>query len=338
MQIMKLGADYTSGNRLEIRGISMNTQNRTAAVVVTYNRKELLRQSLTAILNQEEYGADIIIIDNASSDGTADMVSKEFNLPQIIYRNTGTNLGGAGGFQYGVREAMNDPKGYAYDYVWMMDDDTIPHDDCLKELMEADRKLNGNWGWLSSVAYWTDGSVCKANRHKKTIFTFVKDKEYGTNFIPVQFGSFVSLFIKGEVIKEIGLPIGEYFIWTDDYEFCGRISRVYPCYVVSKSKVVHAMKNHIKANIAFDSMVRLERYQNLFRNDVHCYRQYGIMGWVYIILKDIYTLLNIMKNSREGKLEKMKTVFSGFREGLRFRPKIETCAEKEPGGVSGDLF
>ena len=127
----------------------MNTQNRTAAVVVTYNRKELLRQSLTAILNQEEYGADIIIIDNASSDGTADMVSKEFNLPQIIYRNTGTNLGGAGGFQYGVREAMNAPKGYAYDYVWMMDDDTIPHDDCLKELMEADRKLNGNWGWLS---------------------------------------------------------------------------------------------------------------------------------------------------------------------------------------------
>ena len=46
----------------------MNTQNRTAAVVVTYNRKELLRQSLTAILNQEEYGADIIIIDNASSE------------------------------------------------------------------------------------------------------------------------------------------------------------------------------------------------------------------------------------------------------------------------------
>ncbi len=70
---------------------------------MTYNRKELLRQSLTAILNQEEYGADIIIIDNASSDGTADMVSKEFNLPQIIYRNTGTNLGGAGGFQYGVK-------------------------------------------------------------------------------------------------------------------------------------------------------------------------------------------------------------------------------------------
>ena len=313
----------------------MNTQNRTAAVVVTYNRKELLRQSLTAILNQEEFGADIIIIDNASSDGTADMVSKEFNLPQIIYRNTGTNLGGAGGFQYGVREAMNAPKGYAYDYVWMMDDDTIPHDDCLKELMEADRKLNGNWGWLSSVAYWTDGSVCRMNIQKKNIFRHIGSQEYKKKMVPIKMCSFVSLLVRADAIHKVGFPIGEYFIWTDDYEYTGRISGKYPCYLVTGSKVIHAMKTHIRVDFARDDISRMDRYHYIYRNDVHCYRQYGIMGWLYIILKDIYTLLNIMKNSREGKLEKMKTVFSGFREGLRFRPKIETCAEKEPGGGIG---
>lgn len=83
----------------------MDHQNRVAAVVVTYNRKELLRQNLAALLNQEDYSTDIIIVDNASSDGTADIISKEFNVSQVVYKNTGANLGGAGGCQYGVREA-----------------------------------------------------------------------------------------------------------------------------------------------------------------------------------------------------------------------------------------
>lgn len=300
----------------------MNIMNKVVTVVVTYNRRELLRQNLTALLSQE-YCTDIVVVDNNSNDGTADMVINEFNVPQVIYRNTGANLGGAGGFQYGIREAMNEPNGYAYDYLWIMDDDTIPNSSSLKILMEADRKLEGKWGWLSSVAYWADGSICRMNIQKKNIFRHIGEREYKKEIVPIKMCSFVSLLIKADVIREVGLPIGEYFIWTDDYEFTGRISRKYPCYMITESKVIHAMKTHIRVNFAKDDASRIGRYQYIYRNDVHCYKQYGLSGWIYIILKDLYTIVDILVRSKEEKIRKIRVVFCGFGEGIKFQPEIE---------------
>lgn len=58
----------------------------------------------------------MIIIDNASTDGTEEMIEVEFQQPEIIYENTGSNLGGAGGFEYGVGKAIR----MGYEYVWIM--------------------------------------------------------------------------------------------------------------------------------------------------------------------------------------------------------------------------
>lgn len=293
--------------------------NKIAAVVVTYNRKELLRQCLNKLLGQKGVSCDVIVIDNASTDGTAEMIQFQYRMPEIVYMNTGANLGGAGGFQFGVKKALL----AGYQYVWLMDDDTLPESDALCELMAADQALGGKWGFLSSAAYWTDGGMCKANRQKKTLFTFVKEEDFKKDFVPVVMGSFVSLLVKSSVIGEVGLPIAEYYIWTDDYEFCGRISDKYKCYAVPKSKVVHAMKNHTKADLARDQISRIGRYRCLFRNDVHCYRRYGIQGWVYIFLKDIYNVINVLFYSKEEKKEKIKVLLEGVREGIHFYPQIE---------------
>lgn len=296
------------------------TGNEVAAVVVTYNRKELLRTTINKLLNQIEKSCDILIINNASTDGTEDMIKEEFTQDSIIYFNTGTNLGGAGGFEYGVSKAVE----LGYEYVWIMDDDTWPNKDALMELMKADAKLNGNWGFLSSASYWIDGSICKANRQKKTIFTFVKDGEYQKELIPILMGSFVSMFVKSSVIMDIGLPIGEYFIWSDDYEFCGRICKdeKRSGYLVTRSKVVHMMKNHTKAQIAQDSIERIERYHYLYRNDVHCYRKYGILGFLYITLKDLYSVADILVHSKNYKFKRISTIWKGFTEGIAFNPEI----------------
>lgn len=236
--------------------------NQTAAVVVTYNRKELLRQCITKLLRQKGISCDVIIIDNASTDGTEEMIHTEFNQTTVIYENTGKNLGGAGGFEYGIEKAVR----MGYEYVWIMDDDTLPEESALAALFAVGKKLQGHWGFLSSVAYW-----------------------------------------------------------TDDYEFTGRISRKYPCYMTSKSKVVHAMKRHTRVDFATDDASRIERYHYIYRNDVHCYRQYGIAGWAYILLKDIYTVLHILKDAKEERWKRIRIVWKGFWEGLQFSPEIKRC-------------
>lgn len=294
-------------------------RNKIAAVVVTYNRKELLKQCIGKLLKQKEVACDLIIIDNASTDGTQEMVAYQYNVPEVIYINTGANLGGAGGFQFGVKQAVI----LGYEYVWIMDDDTLPEETALYKLFEADKELNGEWGFLSSVAYWTDGSICRMNIQKKNIFQHVREEEYQNRYFPVKMCSFVSLLVKSDVVIEVGLPIGEYFIWTDDYEYTGRISAKYPCYMIPASQVVHAMKVHSRVNFATDDASRIERYRYIYRNDVHCYSRYGVQGWMYIILKDIYTVVNILINSKSRRLERILVVYNGFREGLRFKPNIE---------------
>ncbi|MDE5940024.1 MAG: glycosyltransferase family 2 protein [Lachnospiraceae bacterium] len=294
-------------------------RNKTAAVVVTHNRKELLAQCIDRLLKQESVSCDVIVVDNDSTDGTREMIQYQYNTPEVLYMNTGANLGGAGGFQYGVKKAVL----LGYEYVWIMDDDTLPEGAALYKLFEVDKELNGEWGFLSSVAYWTDGSICRMNIQKKNIFAHVGAKEYHRKYSSIKMCSFVSLLIKSNVIKEVGLPIGEYFIWTDDYEYTGRISGKYPCYMVPSSRVVHAMKIHTRVNFATDDVSRIGRYQYIYRNDVHCYRRYGCRGWMYIVLKDMYTLMNILINSNGSRLDRMKVLCKGFWAGLHFKPDIE---------------
>ena len=290
-----------------------------AAVVITYNRRELLRKNIQCLLNQKGAECDIYIIDNASTDQTREMV-KSFTDSRIHYFNTGSNLGGAGGFEYGTRQAVED----GYRLVWIIDDDGWPEDTALHELLEADKQLGGQWGALSSAAFWYgDGSVCKSNRPKKSLFRFVTDRELrGEALIRVEFASFLSLLVKAEAVRKVGLPIGQYVVYTDDWEFTGRIARQYEIYVVPKSIVIHAMKENKKVNFAVETPDRLWRFQHMYRNDVHCYRQYGLKGWIYLVAKFAYTIANILINSKTERLSKIRTVIRGYKEGFSFRPVI----------------
>ena len=147
--------------------------NQTAAVVVTYNRKNLLQTCVEKLLAQAGVSCDVIIIDNASTDGTEEMIHTQFHKPEVIYENTGKNLGGAGGFEYGVQKAVR----MGYEYVWIMDDDTLPEKTALGALFAAGEKLDHPWGFLSSVAYWTDGNICRMNIQKKDILSLIHISE-----------------------------------------------------------------------------------------------------------------------------------------------------------------
>ena len=124
--------------------------NNIVAVIVTYNRKKLLLECINSLLKQENISCDIIVIDNKSTDGTETAI-KSLASEKIRYINTGTNLGGAGGFNFGIKKAVE----FGYDYVWLMDDDCIPKSTALFKLNEAGKKYK-NFGFLSSKVLWID--------------------------------------------------------------------------------------------------------------------------------------------------------------------------------------
>ena len=161
---------------------------RIAAIVVTYNRKELLLRCLKKILEQEDVSCDVLVVDNASTDGTKTAV-EEIQDSRVIYRNTGKNLGGAGGFNYGMRWALE----AGYEYLWIMDDDTLPEPDALSQLWAAHQRLKGEYGFLSSAVLWKDGRECRMNRQKikKSFYEHVELLQDGV--IQIEQATFVSL-------------------------------------------------------------------------------------------------------------------------------------------------
>ena len=129
---------------------------------------------------------DIIIIDNASNDGTDNALDEYIKNNDIIYINMKTNLGGAGGFQYGIRFAVENN----YDYIWMMDDDCMPCSDAIEELLYVDLKLNKRYGFLSSKVMWKDNTICKMNIQRETLTSKVTD--FTKEVAPIVMASFVS--------------------------------------------------------------------------------------------------------------------------------------------------
>ena len=92
-----------------------NKKEKIAAVVVTYNRKELLKECLDALLRQTYSVDSIILIDNASNDGTPEFLKENGYLdnPKIDYVRLPENTGSAGGFYDGVKRGYK--KGFVGD-------------------------------------------------------------------------------------------------------------------------------------------------------------------------------------------------------------------------------
>lgn len=290
---------------------------RIVAIVVTYNRLEMLKECIEALLKQSQ-PCDILVVNNASTDDTEKYVLEISNIyKNISYHNTGKNLGGAGGFHIGIKLAVES----GYDYVWIMDDDCISKVNTLKNFVIADEKLKGKYGFLSSKVLWKDNGICKMNIQRASMYR--NNKDFTSEIVPIVMASFVSLFIKAEIIKKVGLPIKEFFIWTDDWEYTRRISLENKCYLVNNSEVIHKSVSNIGADISTDDVSRLGRYLYLYRNDVYLYRREGISGFIYEFLRLSFHTWKILLKANGNKKIRLYNILKGTCNGFYFHPDIE---------------
>ncbi len=172
-----------------------------AAVVVTYRRTDLLRGSVDAVLAQTRPPDFVLVVDN-------DHMAKEVvaGEPVEVFE-TGENLGPAGGYEVGFREALD--RGAAK--VWTIDDDVVPEPDCLQRLLDA-----------------SDGRDVLIPLQRKP--GFVRGHPPSWNG---------ALFDAG-VVRAVGLPRGDLFFWAEDTEFYQRIRWAgFPIRPVPGASVLH---------------------------------------------------------------------------------------------------
>lgn len=195
---------------------------KTGVAIVTYNRLELLKECIACVVNQTIPFSKIVIVDNCSTDGTSEYLH-QFDGDEkfhIIYEDE--NLGGSGGFY----EAIKAIQTYDLDWDLIIDDDAMISPDYMEQLIRFSMKYS-DVNALSGTVY-TEGKIVPMHRRKvanELLFleTNVALDKYKKKAFRYDLGTFCGLVIRHSVLKEIGLPKREYFIWYDDTEYCLRL-------------------------------------------------------------------------------------------------------------------
>lgn len=211
------------------------------AVVVTYNRCRLLLECLKPLMSQTRPLERIVLIDNASTDETVATLTSLGLLdnPLISYTRLPHNLGGAGGFEEGVRQAMN----LNADWIWIMDDDAEVYENALERLLAPG--VDGNFAALANLVLGEDGEPQLEHRGWLSVcgLTARAHRAIGPRELTapseISFCSFVGLAVRSSTVRQIGLPNRELFIKGDDLEYCLRVARVGPIRLVPDSLIRH---------------------------------------------------------------------------------------------------
>lgn len=241
----------------------------TATIIVTYNRLALLKEVIEALRLQTNSDQQLIVVNNGSTDETPQWLDLQSDVICIHQQN----VGGAGGFFTGIKYAAE----HGYKYCWIMDDDVICQPSALSELLSA-YQARKDTGFVCSRVIGIDGQPMNTPfadmRPAENGYSDIYDYVVEHGMVKVKNATFVSVFFHTDIVKEIGLPIKEFFIWGDDSEYTGRISAKHPCYVACRSVVIH--KRSLQKNLEFmeeSDPKRLQNYFYYYRNNLFIIRK-----------------------------------------------------------------
>ncbi|HEY2435543.1 MAG TPA: glycosyltransferase family 2 protein [Solirubrobacteraceae bacterium] len=197
--------------------------NSVWAVVVTHNRRDKLPRCLGALAVQHRRPDRVLVVDNASTDGTREMLERDYGEVEVLALRR--NEGGAGGFHEGMKHAH----GAGAVWLWLMDDDTVPEPGALAELLSASELSRTPEGaceaaLLASKVIWRDGSPHPLNfptLERRRMDLVITGAELG--LLPMRAATFVSLLVHRRAIDSYHLPLKHYFLWSDDIEYTSRV-------------------------------------------------------------------------------------------------------------------
>ena len=214
---------------------------RVTAAVVTYNRAALLTECVRALLAQTHPVDSVLIVDNASTDGTPERLRAEGLLddPRIRYDRRPSNEGGAGGFARAVELARE-----GADWLWLMDDDAEPRADALERLLDSRWARDPGTVMLAQTVVNPDGSIQLGARGHldRQVRGLGLDEHVDGSLL--DYATFVGVLARGAAARAEDLPRAEFFIWCDDFEWCVRLRRHGVIRLVRDSEIVHKDAGH----------------------------------------------------------------------------------------------
>ncbi|MCX7697953.1 MAG: glycosyltransferase family 2 protein [Candidatus Goldbacteria bacterium] len=306
-------------------------KDKIVAVVVTYNRKHLLKRCINAILRQEYKVDKIIVIDNASTDGTEEMMTKTYyRNKKIDYVRLDKNIGGAGGFHYGMKKAYKE----GYDWIWVMDDDGYADKKCLKNILKNMPENKYDFTYLPLVINekheltWPMELILNNKIYRIYNINEIKNITRNHQLLYHNGAGLLGSLYSKQIIKKIGLPKKELFIRGDEVEYNLRaISNKINTIFIKDAKFFHPKQEFkvikfFKKEIYFiHANVNLFKLFFIIRNFTYIninYRKFplNVILFTGFLLKWLFSLV-YFSNFRNNLMKSLKIFIIALYKGLR---------------------
>lgn len=299
-----------------------------AVVLVTYNRISDLKKALKKYEEQLVLPQYVLVVNNASTDGTKEFLdewfSEEAGFEKVLIHNP-KNEGGSGGFYLGLKKAAT----LDCDYVSLADDDAFADTSMIKSVQDyyynAENKDEIAAMCTSVINHGKVDCMHRRSVEKRLLnvkCSWIPENEYKKDFFEVDELSFVGAIIKKDVIKKIGLPCKEYFIYFDDTEYSTRLRK--------QGKIICIPKSIMYHDSVIDGRVTWKNYY-VERNSLDYIKKHYPVRYYYSLvifeyLKKCTILAKIYKNRTKAQRIMFKTA---IKDSLNNR--IDVSSIYKPG-------
>jgi GT2 family glycosyltransferase len=233
-------------------------------ITVNYNQTGVTRELLRSLRDVTYPCLEIILVDNASADQSIEALAHEF--PEIIYIQTGQNLGFAGGNNVGIKASKGD-------YIFLVNNDVevTPHFlEPLVDIMEENPKV----GMASpkvlypdrkTIQYAGTTSINPITGRGKTIGLFESDRGQYDKIYKTDLGHGAALLVRRKVIEDVGMMPEIYFLYYEEHDWCEQVKRMgYEMYYVGISSVIHKESVSMGGTESFIKVHYLHRNRLLY--------------------------------------------------------------------------
>lgn len=297
---------------------------KVVAVTVTFNDFDYLEKAVTALCKQTTKLYKIVVVDNNSNEENkkrlAELEGSNKEVVEVVWLKE--NLGGAGGFEQGMRYAKEK---YAPEWYWLMDADAYPQTECLEKLLE-NQNAYSNVGILAPLIFGVNLKKYQLYHHKKLVSFLARDAEMYKTYeeIPkvscIEADAFVGPLVSKKAVDELGVADGSLFIYGDDLEYTYRVSRKYPVVLVKDAVINHRDQpvNGVQKPTNWWKDYYMFRNRILFINKYSTNIVNKGIGNMLVILRIAKQMLLLRRTDYSKELKKLRTklLLTAFKDGM----------------------
>jgi GT2 family glycosyltransferase len=302
------------------------------ALVLTYNRRELVLRCIRALLEQSRPLASVIVVDNGSSDGTQAAIAELAN-PRIDYIRIEKNIGAAPGFNYAMDYAYSKRR---VEWAYIMDDDVIVSETATAELVAAYER---NFTAPEQVGFLVSQAVDGQGRANNVPAIDTRPRRLGESpdwgqyldqgIVTVRAATMSGMLMPITTYEAFGNLNSEFVVWGEDLEYTFRITEHRPGLIVGHSKIKHLRSQPGDISIFLENdRTRVPNFYYLYRNQMYVRRRYmGLHAYANGLVRGLFEASRLVAG---GDWWKAQIALRGTVAGLTFNPKVPLPKGRQP--------